>query len=124
MRSLLRSKLHLATITEANLDYVGSVTIDSTLLEAVDLWPGEKVLIVNQTTGVRLETYVIKGAAGSGAIEINGAAAHLVNPGEKVIIMGFELATKPIVPKVILLDEQNRIERFLTEQPATTLDMV
>ncbi|MFK5924492.1 MAG: aspartate 1-decarboxylase [Verrucomicrobiota bacterium] len=124
MRSLLRSKLHLATITEANLDYVGSVTIDSALLEAVDLWPGEKVLIVNQTTGVRLETYVIKGEAGSGAIEINGAAAHLVNPGEKVIIMGFELATKPIVPKVILLDEQNRIERFLTEQPATTLDMV
>ena len=124
MRSLLRSKLHLATITEANLDYVGSITIDSDLLEAVDLWPGEKVLIVNQTTGVRLETYVIKGEAGSGAIEINGAAAHLVNPGEKIIIMGFELATKPITAKVILLDENNRIERFLTEKPTATLDMV
>ncbi|MCF6314319.1 MAG: aspartate 1-decarboxylase [Verrucomicrobiales bacterium] len=124
MRSLLRSKIHLATITEANLDYIGSITIDSELLEAVDLWPGEKVLIVNQTTGVRLETYVIKGDAGSGAIEINGAAAHLVNPGEKIIIMGFELASKPIEPKVILVDEDNRIERFLTEKAAATLDMV
>ncbi len=124
MRALLRSKLHLATITEANPDYVGSITIDSSLLEAVDLWPGEKVLVVNQTTGVRLETYVIKGDAGSGAIEINGAAAHLVNPGEKVIIMGFELATKPIIPKVILLDENNRIERFLTEEASATVDMV
>ena len=124
MRSLLRSKLHLATITEANPDYVGSITIDSTLIEAVDLWPGEKVLVVNQTTGVRLETYVIKGEAGSGAIEINGAAAHLVNPGEKVIIMGFELATKPIIPKVILLDSENRIERFLTEEASATIDMV
>lgn len=124
MRSLLRSKLHLATITVANPDYVGSITIDSSLLEAVDLWPGEKVLVVNQTTGVRLETYVIKGDAGSGSIEINGAAAHLVNPGEKVIIMGFELATKPIIAKVILLDENNRIERFLTEEASATVDMV
>lgn len=124
MRSLLRSKLHLATITEANPDYIGSITIDSTLLEAVDLWPGEKVLVVNQTTGVRLETYVIRGAADSGVVEINGAAAHLVSPGEKVIIMGFELATKPIVPKVVLLDEKNRIERFLTEEAGVTLDMV
>lgn len=124
MRSLLRSKLHLATITEANPDYVGSITIDSSLIEAVDLWPGEKVLVVNQTTGVRLETYVIKGDAGSGAIEINGAAAHLVNPGEKVIIMGFELATKPIIPKVVLLDSDNRIERFLTEEASATIDMV
>lgn len=124
MRSLLRSKLHLATITEANPDYIGSITIDSTLLEAVDLWPGEKVLVVNQTTGVRLETYVIRGAAGSGVIEINGAAAHLVSRGEKVIIMGFELATKPLIPKVALLDEKNRIERFLTEEAGVTLDMV
>lgn len=124
MRSLLRSKLHLATITVANPDYIGSITIDSSLLEAVDLWPGEKVLVVNQTTGVRLETYVIKGDAGSGSIEINGAAAHLVNPGEKVIIMGFELATKPIIAKVILLDENNRIERFLTEEASATVDMV
>ena len=114
----------MATITVANPDYVGSITIDSSLLEAVDLWPGEKVLVVNQTTGVRLETYVIKGDAGSGSIEINGAAAHLVNPGEKVIIMGFELATKPIIAKVILLDENNRIERFLTEEASATVDMV
>ena len=124
MRALLRSKLHMATVTEANPDYVGSITIDKSLIEAVDLWPEEKVLVVDQTTGVRLETYVIEGEAGSGAIEINGAAAHLVNPGEKVIIMGFELATKPIIPKVALLDAQNRIERFLTEEAGVTVDMV
>jgi len=123
MRALLRSKLHLATITVANPDYVGSITIDKTLIEAVGLWPGEKVLVVNQTTGVRLETYVIEGEAGSGAIEINGAAAHLVNPGEKVIIMGFELVKKPIVAKVVLLDEQNKIERFLTEEAGMTVNM-
>jgi len=124
MRALLRSKLHLATITLANPDYVGSITIDKSLIEAVGFWPGEKVLVVNQTTGVRLETYVIEGETGSGAIEINGAAAHLVNPGEKIIIMGFELVTKPIIPKVALLDAQNRIERFLTEEASATVDMV
>src|SRR5690606_2541 len=89
MRSLLRSKIHLATVTEANVDYVGSITIDQDLLRAVGLWDGEKVLVVSTTTGARLETYVIEGAAGSGVIGINGAAAHLINAGEKVIIMGF-----------------------------------
>ncbi|MCB1092838.1 MAG: aspartate 1-decarboxylase [Verrucomicrobiae bacterium] len=116
MRSLLRSKIHLATVTEANVDYVGSITIDRDLIDAVGLWPGEKVLIASATTGARLETYVIEAERGSGTIGINGAAAHLINAGEKVIIMGFELCEKPVEPKVILVDGQNRIIEYLTER--------
>ena len=115
MRSLLRSKIHLATVTEANVDYVGSITIDRHLIDAVGLWVGEKVLVVSATTGARLETYVIEGDAGSGAIEINGAAAHLINAGEKVIIMGFELTEKPVEPMVVLCDRENGIAEFLSE---------
>lgn len=115
MRSLLRSKIHLATVTEANVDYVGSITIDRELLDAVGLWVGEKVLVVSSTTGARLETYVIEGKRGSGAIEINGAAAHLINAGETVIIMGFELTEKPVTPKVILCNQENEIAEYLSE---------
>ncbi len=116
MRSLLRSKIHLATVTEANVDYIGSITIDKNLIEAVGLWVGEKVLVVSATTGARLETYVIEGEPGSGIIGINGAAAHLINAGEKVIIMGFELTEKPVNPQVILCDSDNGIAEFLTER--------
>jgi len=116
MRSLLRSKIHLATVTGANVDYVGSITIDKNLIEATGLWVGEKVLVVSATTGARLETYVIEGEAGSGAVEINGAAAHLINAGEKVIIMGFEITEKPVEPKVILCDKYNGIAQFLSEE--------
>ena len=116
MRSLLRSKIHLATVTEANPDYVGSITIDRDLIEAVDLWPGEKVLVASATTGARLETYVLEGERGSGVIGINGAAAHLINAGEKVIIMGFELCEKPVEPKVIFVNGDNRIVEHLVEK--------
>ncbi|MCB1232156.1 MAG: aspartate 1-decarboxylase [Verrucomicrobiae bacterium] len=116
MRSLLRSKIHLATVTEANPDYVGSITIDRDLIDAVGLWPGEKVLVASNTTGARLETYVLEGERGSGVIGINGAAAHLINAGEKVIIMGFEICEKPIEPKVILVDGDNRIVDYLHEK--------
>lgn len=116
MRSLLRSKIHLATVTEANPDYVGSITIDRELIEAVDLWPGEKVLVASATTGARLETYVLEGERGSGVIGINGAAAHLINAGERVIIMGFELCEKPVQPKVVLVDGDNRIVDHLVEK--------
>ena len=116
MRSLLRSKIHLATVTEANVDYVGSITIDRLLIDAVGLWVGEKVLVVSATTGARLETYVIEGEAGSGVIGINGAAAHLINAGERVIIMGFEITEKPVKPKVILCDKSNGIAEFLDER--------
>lgn len=116
MRALLRSKIHLATVTEANVDYIGSITIDRDLIEAVGLWVGEKVLVVSATTGARLETYVIEGEAGSGTIAINGAAAHLINAGEKVIVMGFEITEKPVKPKIILCDRNNGIADYLDER--------
>jgi aspartate 1-decarboxylase len=113
MRWLLRSKIHKAAVTEANLNYIGSITIDSALLEKVGLWPGEKVLVVSNTSGARLETYVIAGEPDSGVICLNGAAAHLVKAGEEVIIMGFELTDKPIAAKMILVDKNNRYVRHL-----------
>ena len=116
MRSLLRSKIHLATVTEANVDYVGSITIDKELIDIVGLWIGEKVLVVSATTGARLETYVIEGEAGTGVIGINGAAAHLINAGEKVIIMGFEITDKPVKPKVVLCNKENGIAEMLSER--------
>jgi aspartate 1-decarboxylase len=116
MRSLLRSKIHLATVTEANVDYVGSITIDRDLIDAVGLWIGEKVLVVSATTGVRLETYVIEGEAGSGVIAINGPAAHLINSGETVIVMGFEISEKPVEPKIVLCDKDNGIAAYLDER--------
>jgi aspartate 1-decarboxylase len=116
MRSVLKSKIHKATVTEANLNYVGSITIDQDLTDAVDLWVNERVMIVSNTTGARLETYVIAGPRGSGVICVNGAAAHLISEGEEIIIMGFELVKEPIEPKVILVDKQNRLVQYLTEK--------
>lgn len=114
MRMVLRSKIHKAIVTEANLDYVGSITIDTALLEMVDLWPGERVMVVDNTNGARLETYVIAGEPESGVICLNGAAAHLIHPGDEIIIMGYELTDKPIAqPKIILVDTQNRFVRYL-----------
>ncbi len=124
MRWLMRSKIHKATVTQADLNYVGSITIDEDLMERVGLWEGEKVLVVSNTSGARLETYVIKGERGSGDICMNGAAAHLIGEGEELIIMGFELTDKPLQPTVILVDEQNRFVRYLTEKshaPVTAL---
>lgn len=121
MRSLLRSKIHLATVTEANVNYVGSITIDKTLIDAVGLWVGEKVLVVSATTGARLETYVIEGEADSGVIGINGAAAHLIHTGERVIIMGFEISKKPVTPLMVLCDQDNGIAEFLTEKAGMLL---
>jgi aspartate 1-decarboxylase len=113
VRWLLRSKIHKATVTQADLAYVGSITIDMDLIERVGLWPGEKVLVVSNTSGARLETYVIKGERDSGIICMNGAAAHLIKKGEEIIIMGFELSDKPLEPKSILVDKENRFERYL-----------
>ncbi len=121
MRWVMRSKLHNAVVTEANLAYVGSITIDENLIDDVGLWPGEKVLVVSNTSGARLETYVIAGPRGGGAICMNGAAAHLIGEGEQIIIMGFELVDKPIVPKVAILDSANRVLRTIVETPHTVL---
>jgi aspartate 1-decarboxylase len=106
----------MATVTEANLSYVGSITIDESLVGMAGLWEGEKVLVVSNTSGARLETYVIIGERDSGCICMNGAAAHLIKPGEEIIIMGFELANEPIDQKVILVDKVNKFVRFLGKE--------
>lgn len=113
MRFVIRSKIHNATVTEANLNYIGSITIDTDLMERVGLWVGEKVMVVSNTSGARLETYTIAGIPGSGTICMNGAAAHLIKAGDEVIIMGFELSDRPIPARVILVDKQNRFVRDL-----------
>jgi aspartate 1-decarboxylase len=123
VRSVLRSKIHKATITEANPEYVGSITIDAELIERVGLWRNERVLIASNTTGVRLETYVIVGEPGSGQIAMNGPAAHTVGVGEEVVIMGFETTDQPIEPKVILVDADNRFIADLTEKADTTVSV-
>jgi aspartate 1-decarboxylase len=110
---MLRSKIHNATVTEADLSYVGSITVDEELLEKAGLLEGEKVLVVSNTSGARLETYTIRGERGSGVMCINGAAAHLIKKGEQIIVMGFELSDEAVVPKTILVDAQNRFVRRL-----------
>jgi aspartate 1-decarboxylase len=113
MRELLQSKIHKAYVTEADLSYIGSVTIDQDLLDKCDLWPGQKVLIVSNTSGARLETYVISGERGTGIIGINGAAAHLIKKGEEVIIIGFTFSERPVEPKCILVDSSNKFLKYL-----------
>jgi len=108
MRWVLRSKIHKAVVTEADVDYVGSITIDEDLIDKVGFWPGEKVLVVSNTSGERLETYVIAGKRGSGEICMNGAAALVIKRGEEIIVMGFELAAEPVTPKIILVDSNNK----------------
>lgn len=114
MRWMLRSKIHKATVTEADVNYIGSISIDEDLIDRVGLMLGEKVLVVSNTSGARLETYVIAGARGSGIIGMNGAAAHLIRAGEEIIIMGFELTDRPLTPRNVLVDRQNRVIRDLT----------
>ena len=113
LRTMLKSKIHRATVTQADLHYVGSVTVDEDLLDAADLLPGEQVAIVDVTNGARLETYVIPGERGSGMIGINGAAAHLVHPGDLVILISYGLLdaaeVRSWVPKVVHVDPANRI---------------
>ena len=116
MRIYLRSKIHKASITEANLHYVGSITIDERLMELADLHEYEKVLVVNNTNGQRLETYVITGKKGSGVIGINGAAAHLMHRGDEVIIMSFQITDRPKKPTNILVDGKNAFVKFLKEK--------
>ncbi len=113
MRWVLRSKIHKATVTDVDLNYVGSVGIDKALIEKVGLWPGEKVLVVDNTNGTRLETYVIKEEENSGKIIIYGAASRLIKKGDEIIIMGFELTDKPIKAKNILVDKNNKFVKYL-----------
>src|SRR5215468_8191635 len=122
MRWILRSKIHKAIVTEATLAYVGSITIDQDLIERSGLMEGERVMVTSNTSGARLETYVIVGERGSGMICMNGAAAHLIKAGEEIIIMGFELTDRPVAPSVILVDEQNRFVRNLAEAPCQQVE--
>jgi aspartate 1-decarboxylase len=112
-RTMLKSKLHRATVTQADLHYVGSVTIDEDLMDAPDLLAGEQVAIVDVTNGARLETYVIAGPRGSGVIGINGAAARLVHEGDLVIVISYCAVTdaeaRTLRPKVVFVDADNRI---------------
>jgi aspartate 1-decarboxylase len=110
-REVLKSKLHRAMITGSDVEYEGSIEIPSDLMEAADLWPGEKVLVASITTGARLETYVLQGKPGTGHILINGGAAHRIKAGERVAIMAFGISETPVEPKNLLLDERNQIVR-------------
>ncbi|TQO23419.1 L-aspartate 1-decarboxylase [Paramicrobacterium agarici] len=116
LRTVLTSKIHRATVTAADLDYVGSITIDSELMDAAGLVDGEKVAVLDITNGARLETYVITGRAGAGDIEINGAAAHLVDPGDLVIVVAYGLVDETELqshrPRIVHVDELNRITGF------------
>lgn len=124
-RTMMKSKLHRATVTEANLNYVGSITIDRDLMEAADLLENEKVQVVNNNNGARLETYVIAGERGSGVICLNGAAARLVQPGDTVIIISYAVMTNEEAqnykPVITIVDEHNRPLQSLTEEIHATI---
>jgi aspartate 1-decarboxylase len=113
MRFVLRSKIHNATVTDVKLNYLGSITIDEDLIDKAGFWVGEKVLVVSNTTGARLETYVMSAERGSGTICMNSASAHLIKKGEEIIVMGFELTDKKIKPKNMLVDKNNKFVKFL-----------
>lgn len=127
-RTMLKSKIHRATVTRADLHYVGSVTVDEALMDAADLLPGEQVAIVDITNGARLETYVIPGRRGSGVIGINGAAARLVNPGDLVILISYaqmdDATARKYRPNVVHVDSENRIIELGDDPSATSPGMV
>ena len=126
VRTMFKSKIHRATVTQADLHYVGSVTIDADLLDAADLLPGELVHIVDITNGARLETYVIEGEHGSGGVGINGAAAHLVHPGDLVIIISYAQMTdaeaREFAPRVVHVDRDNRVVALGPTRPSRCRD--
>jgi aspartate 1-decarboxylase len=124
LRTFLRAKIHRATVTAADLDYVGSVSIDADLLDAADIDHLEQVEILDLTNGARLTTYVLRGQAGSGEIQINGAAAHLVNPGDMVIIVAYAQLDRTEVAghraRIVLVDGDNRITEVRMDGPAAS----
>lgn len=124
-RTVLGGKIHRATVTQANLNYVGSITIDQDLLDAAGILVNEKVYIVNNNNGVRFETYTISGERGSGVVCLNGAAARLVQEGDVVIIMSYVLLSEPEItahqPKVVLVDSKNHIREVIHYEPANTV---
>jgi len=117
---MFKSKIHRATVTEANLNYMGSITIDKELMQAAGILPNEKVQVVNNNNGARLETYVIEGEPGSGVICLNGAAARQAQPGDTVIIIAYtmldEREARTFKPRVVMVDENNKITRVIHEE--------
>ena len=126
-RTMMNGKIHRAVVTEANLNYVGSITIDTDILDAVGMLPNEKVQIVNNNNGARFETYIIPGERGSGVICVNGAAARLVQEGDIVIIISYALVAEDKInmhqPKVAIMDENNRIKEIINKEPEKTIMM-
>ena len=124
-RTMLVGKIHRATVTEAYLNYVGSITVDQDLLDAAGICVNEKVAIVNNNNGERLETYTIPGERGSGVVCLNGAAARLVQKGDIVIIMSYVMLSEPEIaahePKVVLVDENNKIRDVISYEPPHTV---
>ena len=124
-RTMMNAKIHRARVTEANLNYVGSITIDEDILDAVGILANEKVAIVNNNNGARLETYVIAGGRGSGVICLNGAAARLVQPDDIVIIISYALVAEEKVhdhkPKVAIMNENNEIVELISHEPEATI---
>lgn len=124
-RTMMNSKIHRATITESDLNYVGSITIDEAIMEAVGILPNEKVAIVNNNNGNRFETYVIKGERNSGVICVNGAAARLVQKGDIIIIISYCLVPEEKAathqPKVAIMNEKNQIETIINYEPEATI---
>ena len=124
-RTLLGGKIHRATVTEADLNYVGSITIDQDLLDAAGILVNEKVAIVNNNNGERFETYTIAGKRGSGVVCLNGAAARLVQKGDIVIIMSYVMLSEPEIqthqPKVVLVDRENKIRDVISYEPPHTV---
>ncbi|TDQ41500.1 aspartate 1-decarboxylase [Aureibacillus halotolerans] len=125
MKSMMYAKLHNATVTEANLRYVGSITIDEDLLDQVGMIVHERVQVVNNNNGARLETYIIPGERGSGVICLNGAAARLVQEGDQVIIMAYGLfSAEELIsfsPKIAILDQHNRVQQLISQEEASTI---
>ncbi len=122
---MLNAKIHRARVTEANLNYVGSITIDENILDAVGMIANEKVQIVNNNNGARFETYIIPGERGSGVICLNGAAARLVQEGDIIIILTYTLIPEDKItthkPKIAVMDENNKIIDMLGHEPASTI---
>lgn len=120
-RTMMKAKIHRAHVTEANLNYVGSVTIDEDILNQIDMLPHEKVQIVNNNNGERLETYIIPGERGSGVICLNGAAARLVQKNDTVIIVSYALVPEDELasykPKVAIMDESNQVKQLIDQEP-------
>ncbi|KZZ86384.1 MULTISPECIES: aspartate 1-decarboxylase [Bacillaceae] len=126
-RTMMNAKIHRARVTEANLNYVGSITIDEDLLDAVGMTANEKVQIVNNNNGARFETYIIPGPRDTGVVCLNGAAARLVQEGDVVIIISYAMIAEENIPmhtpKVAIMDENNRIVEMLGTEPASTIRM-